>query len=136
EISGALAEMKKYVLPKDYPELDFSKMNIYLLEGGDKTLGNMSSKSAQQSQKYLRNLGVKVMTNTLVSDFDGEFVQLKDGNIIPSNTVIWAAGVTGVVPPGIDKTIIAKGNRLIVDRQCRLKGSENIYAIGDLAYME
>ena len=136
EISGALAEMKKYVLPKDYPELDFSKMNIFLLEGGPKTLGTMSERSASQSKKYLEKLGVKVMTNTLVSDYDGESVRLKDGNIIPSNTVIWAAGVTGVVPPGIDKTIIAKGNRLIVDRQCRVKGSANIYAIGDLAYME
>jgi len=136
EISGALAEMKKYVLPKDYPELDFSKMNIYLLEGGPKTLGTTSARSAEQSQKYLIRLGVTVMTNTLVSDFDGEWVRLKDGSAIPSNTVIWAAGVTGVVPPGIDKAIIAKGNRLIVDRQCRLKGSDNIYAIGDLAYME
>jgi NADH dehydrogenase len=154
EISGALAEMKKYVLPKDYPELDFSKMNIFLLEGGPKTLGTMSERSARQSQKYLEKLGVSVMTNTVVSDYDGESVRLKDarpddlrlndsagqavgrGNVIPSNTVIWAAGVTGVVPPGIDKTIIAKGNRLIVDRQCRVKGSANIYAIGDLAWME
>jgi NADH:ubiquinone reductase (H+-translocating) len=136
EISGALAEMKKYVLPKDYPELDFSKMNIYLLEGGSKTLGTMSEKSAEQSEKYLKKLGVTVMTNTLVSDYDGAAVKLKDETIIPSNTVIWAAGVKGVVPPGIDKTIIVKGNRLIVDRQCRLKGSENIYVIGDLAYME
>ena len=136
EISGALAEMKKYVLPKDYPELDFSKMNIYLLEGGPKTLGTMSERSAEQSQKYLTRLGVTVMTNTMVSDFDGELVKLKDGMAIPSNTVIWAAGVAGVVPTGIDKTIIAKGNRLIVDRQCRLKGSNNMYAIGDLAYME
>src|ERR1700704_4055405 len=67
EISGALAEMKKYVLPKDYPELDFTKMNIYLLEGGSKTLGTMSEKSSMHSQKYLTKLGVKVLTNTLVS---------------------------------------------------------------------
>jgi len=136
EISGALAEMKRYVLPKDYPELDFSKMHIYLLEGGPKTLSPMSERSSEQSQKYLRKLGVEVMTNTIVSDYDGECVQLKDGSSIFSNTVIWAAGVKGVVPPGIDHTIIAKGNRLIVNRQCRLKGSDNIYVIGDLAYME
>jgi len=136
EVSGALAEMKRYVLPKDYPELDFSKMNIYLLEGGDKTLGNMSEKSAEDSQKYLTKLGVKVMTNSHVTDYEANCVKLKDGNNIPSNTVIWAAGVTGIVPPGIDKTFIAKGNRLVVDRQCKLKGSQNIYVIGDLAYME
>ena len=136
EISGALAEMKKYVLPKDYPELDFSRMNIYLLEGGPKTLATMSEKSAAQSRKYLTHLGVTVLTNTIVSNYDGRNVELKDGTAIPSNTLIWAAGVTGSVPPGIDRSLIAKGNRLIVDRQAKLKGFENIYVIGDLAYME
>jgi NADH dehydrogenase len=136
EISGALAEMKKYVLPKDYPELDFSRMNIYLLEGGPKTLATMSERSAQQSKKYLTHLGVEVLTNTIVSNYDGNNVLLKDGTAIPSNTLIWAAGVTGSVPPGVDRSLIAKGNRLIVDRQAKLKGFENIYVVGDLAYME
>ena len=136
ELSGALAEMKHYVLPKDYPELDFSKMNIYLLEGGPKTLGNMSEESSADSLKYLTRLGVKVLTNTLVNNFDGNDVALKDGNFIPAKTVIWAAGVTGALPPGFDKTLVAKGNRLIVDRQAKLKGFDNIYVIGDLAYME
>jgi NADH:ubiquinone reductase (H+-translocating) len=137
ELSGALAEMKNYVLPKDYPELDFSKMNIYLLEGGPKTLGSMSEKSAEDSSRYLKNMGVKVMNNTVVNNFDGNNVQLKDGKTIPAKTVIWAAGVTGAVPIGFDKSLIAKGDRLIVDRQLKLKGRENnIYVIGDLAYME
>ena len=136
ELSGALAEMKHYVLPKDYPELDFSKMNIYLLEGGSKTLGAMSQRSSEDSYKYLTRLGVKVMTSTIVNNFDGNNVQLKDGSSIPAKTVIWAAGVTGALPPGLDKTLVAKGNRLIVDRYSRLKGSTNIYVIGDLAYME
>jgi len=136
ELSGALAEMKHYVLPKDYPELDFSKMNIYLLEGGPKTLGAMSERSSEDSYKYLTRLGVKVMTNTIVSNFDGNNVQLKDGSSIPAKTVIWAAGVTGAIPPGFDKTLVVKGNRLIVVRYSKLKGSTNIYVIGDLAYME
>ena len=136
ELSGALAEMKHYVLPKDYPELDFSKMNIYLLEGGPKTLGAMSQRSSEDSYKYLSRLGVKVMTSTIVNNFDGNNVQLKDGSSIPAKTVIWAAGVTGALPPGLDKTLIVRGNRLIVDRYSRLKGSTNIYVIGDLAYME
>ena len=136
EVSGALAEMKKYVLPKDYPELDFSRMNIYLLEGAGKTLATMSEKSAQQSEKYLRRLGVTVMTNTLVSDYDGQDVVLKDGKLIPAATVIWAAGVKGNIPDGLDKSLIAKGNRLITDRHCLIKDQSNIYAIGDLAYME
>jgi NADH dehydrogenase len=136
ELSGALAEMKHYVLPKDYPELDFSKMNIYLLEGGTKTLGAMSARSSEDSHKYLTRLGVKVTTSTIVNNFDGNNVYLKDGSSIPAKTVIWAAGVTGALPPGIDKTLIVRGNRLIVDRYSRLKGSTNIYAIGDIAYME
>ena len=136
ELSGALAEMKHYVLPKDYPELDFGKMNIYLVEGGPKTLGNMSERSAEDSLKYLTKLGVKVLTNTIVNNFDGNNVQLKDGRNIPAKTVIWAAGVTGSVPPGFEKSLIAKGNRLIVDRYMKLKGFDNIYVVGDLAYME
>ncbi len=136
EVSGALAEMKKYVLPKDYPELDFSKMNIYLLEGGEKTLATMSEKSAAQSRKYLERLGVKVMTRTLVKDYDGEIVRLDNGESIASNVVIWSAGIRGNVPAGIDPDLVVKGNRLKVDRYCRVMGFENIYAIGDLAYME
>jgi len=136
EISGALAEMKKYILPKEYPELDFSKMNIYLLEGGNKTLATMSDKSAAQSRKYLTELGVVVMINTLVKDYDGKNVSLQDGKTIASNTVIWAAGIKGNVPAGIDKNLIARGNRIKTDRQCHVQGYNNIYAIGDLAYME
>ncbi|MDP4265665.1 MAG: NAD(P)/FAD-dependent oxidoreductase [Bacteroidota bacterium] len=136
EVSGALAEMKKYILPKEYPELDFSKMNIYLLEGGGKTLAVMSDKSARQSQKYLGKLGVKVMTNTVVKDYDGKKVTLQNGGSIDTNTVIWAAGIKGNVPEGIDKDLMARGNRIKTDRQCRVQGYNNIYAIGDLAYME
>jgi NADH dehydrogenase len=136
EVSGALAEMKRYILPKEYPELDFSKMNIYLLEGSEKTLSAMSAKSASQSCKYLDKLGVKVMTNTLVKDYDGYEVLLDNGNKIPASTVIWAAGVKGNIPEGIDENLIARGNRIKTDRRCKVEGYDNIYAIGDLAYME
>ena len=136
EVSGALAEMKKYILPKEYPELDFSNMNIYLLEGSGKTLGAMSDKSAAQSQQYLEKLGVKVMTNTLVKNYNGLDVLLNDGSLISSGTVIWAAGIKGNIPVGIDNTLIARGNRIKIDRHCRVHGYDNIYAIGDLAFME
>ena len=136
ELAGAVAEMKKYVLPKDYPELDFDKMNIYLLEGTGKTLAAMSEKSSIQSQKYLERLGVKVLTNTLLEGYDGKEVLLKDGNTIASNTVIWAAGIKGNIPDGFDKTLIARGNRIKTDRHCKVMGYDNIYAIGDIAYME
>ena len=111
EVSGALAEMKKYVLPKHYPELDFSGMGIYLLEGGPKTLAAMSDKSAAQSREYLQRLGVTVLTETLVENYDGQQVQLKNGPAIPAATVIWAAGIKGNVPTGIDKTHVTEENR-------------------------
>lgn len=136
EVSGALAEMKKYVLPKDYPELDFTKMNIYLLEGTGKTLASMSQKSSEKSQQYLEKLGVNVLTTTLVKNYDGKNVELQDGNRIPTATVIWAAGIKGNIPNGIDHSLIARGNRIKVDRYCKVQGLQNIYALGDLAYME
>jgi NADH:ubiquinone reductase (H+-translocating) len=136
EVSGALAEMKKYILPKEYPELDFSKMNIYLLEGSPKTLGAMSEKSSGDSCKYLKKLGVTVMTDTLVKDYDGRDVLLNNGNKISARTVIWAAGIKGNVPEGIDTKLIVRGNRIKTDRHCKVDGYDNIYAIGDLAYME
>ena len=136
ELSGAVAEMKHFVLPKDYPEIDFGKMKIYLLEGMDRTLGAMSEKSSQQSRKYLENLGVTVLTNTIVKDYDGDRVLLDNGNVIRSAIVIWAAGIKGNVPPGIDQSLITKGNRIKVNSVNRVEGTDNIYAIGDIAYME
>ncbi len=136
ELSGAIADMKKYVLPKDYPRLDFDKMKIYLLEGTERTLANMSAKSSEQSQRYLEKLGVTVLTNTLLQDYDGNTITLKNGNTIETKTTIWAAGIKGNVPEGINPELIARGNRIKVDRQCKIMGTENIFAIGDVAYME
>jgi NADH dehydrogenase len=136
ELSGAIAEMKKYVLPKDYPELDFSKMNIYLLEGTGKTLGAMSEDSSKQSAAYLQRLGVTVLTETLMSDYDGKTVYLKNGEQIPSSLVIWAAGIKGNIPAGIDSSLIARGNRIKVDVCNRVEGLKDVFAIGDIAYME
>ena len=136
EVSGALAEMKRYVLPKDYPELDFSKMNIYLLEGGDRTLAAMSEKSSEESCVYLKKLGVTVLKKTIVKDYDGQNVMLADGNSIPSTPVIWAAGIKGNVPQGIDQSLVVRGNRIKVNRYNVMEGTNNVYVLGDLAYME
>jgi NADH dehydrogenase len=136
ELAGALGEMKKYVLPKDYPELDFSAMNIYLLEGSSRTLGSMSDKSSNQSKKYLQKLGVQVMTDVLVENYDGKNVLLRDGAVIASSIVIWAAGIKGNIPAGINNNLITVGNRIRIDNHCRVPGFENMYAIGDLAYLE
>ncbi|MBL0152613.1 MAG: NAD(P)/FAD-dependent oxidoreductase [Chitinophagaceae bacterium] len=136
EISGALAEMKKYVLPNDYPELDFNQMHIYLLEGGTKLLGAMSGKSSEQSARYLTKLGVEVMTGALVKNYDGNTITLGDENRIETSTVIWAAGIKGNIPAGINESLIARGNRIKTDRHCQVIGVKDVYAIGDLGYME
>ncbi|MEP6711409.1 MAG: NAD(P)/FAD-dependent oxidoreductase [Ferruginibacter sp.] len=136
ELSGAIADMKRFVLPKDYPEIDFNHMNIYLIEGTGKTLGAMSEKSSEQSRQYLEGLGVTVMTGTILKDYDGKTAVTQDGKTIETAMVIWAAGIKGNVPQGISADLIVKGNRIKVDRFCQVAGSGNIYAIGDVAYME
>jgi NADH dehydrogenase len=136
ELSGSLAELKTNILPKDYPDMDFSRLHIYLLEGGPATLGVMSKVSQQKSQVYLEKMGVDVWTNAHVEDYDGKTVTLKDGKQIPTNTLIWAAGVTGKVPPGIGADKLVRGNRIKVDAYHRVEGLQNVFAIGDIAYME
>jgi len=136
EISGAIADMRSYVLPKDYPELDFKQMKIYLLEGSPKTLASMTEQSSVQSRKYLQKLGVEVITGTVVKDYDGKTVTLGNGETIKTATVIWAAGIKGNIPAGIQADLIAKGNRIRTDRHNLVLGTDNVYAIGDVAYME
>lgn len=136
ELSGAIADMKKYVLPKDYPELDFSQMRIYLLEGTGKVLASMSEKSSADSKRYLQKLGVTVMTDTLLKEYNGQTAVLQDGSTIESGLVIWAAGIKGNVPQGIDKELITRGNRIKVNRINQVEGFTDVFAIGDVAYME
>jgi len=135
ELSGAFAELKNDVLPKDYHNIDFSKFNIILLEGSKYTLNNMSEKSRIASRKYLEDLSVIVKTETLLESYDGNVAVLNTGEKIPSKNVIWAAGVTGNIIKGLDPENIHK-NRYIVDRLNKLKQFDNIYALGDIAYME
>lgn len=136
ELAGALSEMKRYILPKDYPDKDFSKLTIYLLEGSPHTLSPMSESSQIISQKYLEKLGVVVKTNAIVNDYDGAVVSLNNGEQIKSRNVIWAAGVTGNFIEGLPKECITRGNRIIVNRFNEVDTLENVYALGDIAYME
>ncbi len=136
ELSGAIAEMKKFVLYKDFPELDFSKMNIYLFEGTAKTLEMMQPKSSDRSMKYLQKLGVTLKTNTKVISYNGDKLVTNFNEEINTKLVIWAAGIKGNIPEGIDATLIARGNRIKVDRQCKVIDSASVYAIGDVAYMQ
>ena len=134
ELSGAFAELKKNVLPKDYHNIDFSKLNIILLEGSKHTLNNMSDESKDASRKYLEEMSVIVKTETLIQSYDGNVAVLNTGETIPSKNVIWAAGVTGNIIEGLDSEDVFK-NRYVVDRYNKLKRFENIYALGDVAYM-
>jgi NADH:ubiquinone reductase (H+-translocating) len=135
ELSGAIADMRKYVLPKDYPEINFSNMNIYLLEGSANVLGSMSAKSSANAKKYLEKLNVEVKLNTLLDNYDGNVAYLKDGTSIPTKMLIWAAGIKGNVPNGIDANLLVKGNRIKIDNHCKVIGFNNVYAIGDVSYL-
>lgn len=135
ELAGSLAEMKTKILPRDYPDMDFTKLGIYLLEGQGSTLAAMSEKAQTASRQYLEAMGVQVWVNTIVEDYDGKLVNTKDGRVIPSHTLIWAAGVKGNVPDGIPSEQVVRGNRIKVDQYNRLDGIENVFAVGDIAYM-
>ena len=135
ELAGAFAEMKKDILPRDYPRMNFDDLDIILVSSTEKPLSVMSEAAQEKSEKYLKDLGVKFISNDRVVDYDNDKVFLKSGTIIPSNNVIWAAGVTGNIIDGLSEESI-KNNRYIVDRYNKIKGFDNIFAIGDIAYME
>jgi len=135
ELSGAFAELKNNVISKDYHNIDLSKFNIILLEGSPNALNNMSETSRVATREYLEKLGVIVKTNTILSSFDGKLAVLNTGEEIPTKNVIWAAGVTGNVIEGLNPDDVVR-NRYKVDRYNKLVSYENIYALGDVAYME
>jgi len=135
ELAGAMAEMKMNILPKDYPGVDFSRLTIYLLEGSPNTLNSMSKPSMIKSRQYLEKLGVKVMTNTYVEDYDGSTVRLKGGQTVAASNVIWAAGVVANTVKGIPPQSLVRGNRLKTDRYFEVEGLDSVYAIGDIAWM-
>ncbi|MXV15856.1 NAD(P)/FAD-dependent oxidoreductase [Hufsiella ginkgonis] len=135
ELSGAISELKRHILPKDYPELDISSMNIYLIEGSPEVLGPMSEKSQRSSQKFLEDMGVNVLTNARVLNYDGNTVTLSTGQEINTENVLWSAGVVGQVVPGLPQEAIGRGARIQVDEINRVKGQDDIFAIGDVAAM-
>lgn len=136
ELAGAFAEMKRYILPRDYPGFDFSALKIILVGGSTSTLNNMSDMAKKASMKYLNELGVDIITGVFVTGYDGSTVILNNGDTIKCKNLIWAAGVTGNLINGIRPESITRSQRYVVDRQNRIKGYSNIFAIGDIAYME
>lgn len=136
ELAGSLSEMKRNVLPRDYPDMDFSKINIYLVEGSAHTLNVMSEPSQRKSQEYLEKMGVHVWVNTMIKDYDGNKVTMADGRTIHTHNLIWAAGVTGNVPAGIPSESLVRGNRIKVNELSQAEGLNNVFALGDISYME
>ncbi|AUD03127.1 NAD(P)/FAD-dependent oxidoreductase [Spirosoma pollinicola] len=135
EMAGSLAEMRKHVLPSDYPGLDFSQMCIYVVEGLGKVLPPMSDEAGKKAQRYLEDLGVIIKLNTLVENYDGETVTFKGGEQIRTQTLVWGAGVTGAMIDGIPAESTERG-RILVDPINRVQGLNNVFAIGDIAFMK
>ncbi|MFK7783555.1 MAG: NAD(P)/FAD-dependent oxidoreductase [Crocinitomicaceae bacterium] len=135
ELAGTLAEMKKYILPKEYPELDFDQMRIVLIEGAPRVLNAMLKKSSMKAKKYLEQMGVDVLVKTRVNDYDGTELKLDDGSIIRTKTLIWAAGIKGNYLNGIPEEARMRGNRIAVDHFNEINGMKDVYAIGDVALM-
>lgn len=141
EVCGAIAELKKHVLPKDYPRLDLDTVNIYLIEGLERVLPMMSEKSGKKAHKYLENMGVKIILNRMINDYDGNLVKLDNGEEIPTQTLIWAAGVKGNPIDGFGKGSIKKSKLIVnhinqVYKDYETKHTyKNIFAIGDVALM-
>lgn len=136
EIAGVLAEMKQTILPRDYPDLDTSCMHIYLINATPRLLGAMSEHSSREAEKALKELGVEVMTNCMVTDYVDKELVLKDGQRISAETVIWVSGIKANNIDGIPPESIGHAGRILVDRFNRVKGLKDVYAIGDQCIVE
>ncbi|HPS13321.1 MAG TPA: NAD(P)/FAD-dependent oxidoreductase [Prolixibacteraceae bacterium] len=136
ELAGAFAEIKRDVLPKDFFRIDFSKLQVILLEGSPNTLNNMSDYAKKVSADYLKKMGVVLKMGIFVTNYDGKVLTLSNGETLKSRNVIWAAGVTGNLIPGLPEEMVMRGNRIKVDRYNQVEGVDGVYAIGDIAFME
>lgn len=135
EIAGALSEMKNFVVPKDYPDLPKSLVNIYLIEAGERLLSSMSNESSFSVENFLRRMGVNVLLNKMVTEFKDNKVYLKDGSTIATRTFIWVSGVAGVKIDNMPKESVGRGNRIEVDAYNQVKGMSDVFCIGDQSIM-
>ena len=137
ELSGALAEMKKAILQKDYPDLDIAKMQINLIQSGDRILNTMSEESSAAAEKFLINLGVTIWKNVRVTNYDGRTITTNSDLTFDTATVIWTAGVQGAIVAGLDsKSLIERVERIRVNEFNQVFGYTDIFALGDIASME
>jgi len=135
ELAGALAELKNKILPKDFPDLDLRIMKIHLIEASSRVLSAMHQKSSEKANDYLKKLGVHIWTDTRVEEYLDGIVKTNNQNF-SSDTLIWAAGVKGQIPDGIDPTEIGRGNRIIVNAFCQSPKDDSVYVLGDVALIQ
>ncbi|MEB8330410.1 NAD(P)/FAD-dependent oxidoreductase [Flavobacteriaceae bacterium KMM 6897] len=136
ELAGALAEIKKGILPKDYPDLDTRRAQIHLVQSGPRILKEMSEKASEKAEEYLENLGVQVWTETRITNYDGKLATTMTDLVFDTATLVWAAGVKGTLIKGVDASeLTVTGNRLKVNHFNQVEGVEDVYAIGDIACM-
>ncbi|MBC5623322.1 NAD(P)/FAD-dependent oxidoreductase [Butyricimonas hominis] len=135
ELAGALAEMKKFMLPKDYPELNWDEMRILLVDGGERLLNAFSEKSSLEVARSLSSMHVEILLKKLVKEYDGEKLTFVDGQQIVTNNVFWVAGVKANSLLGLPREVYGRGNRLLVDEFNRVKGMADVFALGDTALM-
>lgn len=131
EIAGALSEMKRYVIPYDYPDMDSSLMHIYLIEAGDRLLAGMSQDSSKKAYDFLKSMGVDIQFGKMVTDYRDHKVIMKDGTEIPTRTFLWVSGIRANAMPGIDESHLGRGFRFKVDQYNRIPGLEGVFVIGD-----
>lgn len=131
EIAGALAEMRRYVIPYDYPDMDSSLMHIYLIEAGDRLLAGLSQESSQKAYEFLKSMGVDIQFGKMVTDYRDHKVVMKDGTEIPTRTFLWVSGIRANAMPGIDESHLGRGFRFKVDEYNRILGVEDVFVIGD-----
>lgn len=131
EIAGALAEMRRYVIPYDYPDMDSSLMHIYLIEAGDRLLAGLSQESSQKAYEFLKSMGIDIQFGKMVTDYRDHKVVMKDGTEIPTRTFLWVSGIRANAMPGIDESHLGRGFRFKVDEFNRIQGVEDVFVIGD-----
>lgn len=136
EIAGALAEMRRTIIPRDYPDLNASEMHIYLINAGPRLLGAMDEKSSRKAEKALKELGVEIIADCRVTDYQNHSLILEDGDFIHAETVIWVSGIKANRIEGIPVESIGRGGRILTDGFNRVKGMTNVYAIGDQCLVE
>lgn len=136
EVAGALGEMKRYILNKEYPEIDIDDVRVILIEGTDRFLRTMSERASHDAKVYLGHLMIETRLNCMMKSYENNVLHLSTGEEIYCETLIWTAGITGNKINGISDDSITRGNRYIVDTNCKIKGYDNIYALGDIAYLE